>query len=503
MLAILSGCSAGNPFMSKAEDAMEEQNYDQALTSVDSALVQDSANVDAYLMRAQVLRQMADSTMSVEKYKELYARARDAEEAAIKFDPGARSEVEGQRTLTFAQQSRKGAEAFRRARQTSDTTDYRKAAVYFGGASATYPDSANVILNQAYAMLNMEQNRENGDMTGAAPVLERYIEKADAPQKNAYDILSALYLQNGQNEEAIDLLESAIDDLSQRSSYIQVGGSRGLNYTGEVQVNGSSRSVEGTTPDKVTIDSNGEVSATFQKEQEKGQLRVSLYYKGSTVADTLISTGTASLSVNLQDQAPLAQMEGRLLNAYNRAGETEKAMQAYREQIDQNPNNATYRYNYGSLLLQSDRFDDAIEQLQKAVDLEPGNVKAQYNLGAAYSNKARNVQDSLTVLNDSMSAISEAAMEENREPTAEEKEKVNELDSRIKELEQQKRDLFREAIPPLERARQMADSDGSFRQDACAALVTAYVQIEQTAKAQELEQCAGLNVQRQGENGGN
>ncbi|HKL89008.1 MAG TPA: hypothetical protein VJ884_08365, partial [Salinibacter sp.] len=122
---------------------------------------------------------------------------------------------------------------------------------------------------------------------------------------------------------------------------------------------------------------------------------------------------------------------------------------------------------------------------------------------AAYSNKARNVQDSLTVLNDSMSAISEAAMEENREPTAEEKEKVNELDSRIKELEQQKRDLFREAIPPLERARQMADSDGSFRQDACAALVTAYVQIEQTAKAQELEQCAGLNVQRQGENGGN
>jgi tetratricopeptide (TPR) repeat protein len=484
--------------MSEAENAMEEQNYEQALANVDSALAQDSANADAYLMRAQILRQMADSTMAPEKYEELYERSRVAEETAIKFDPGARSEVEGQRTLTFAQQSQKGAQAFRRARRTSDTTAYRQAAAHFGAASATYPDSANVILNQAYAMLNLAQNKQSGNMSEAIPVLERYIETTDQVQKNAYDILSALYLQNGRTEEAIDLLESAIDDLSQRPTYFQLGGSRGLTYSGTVQVDGSSRSVEGTTPDKVTIESEGEVSGTFQKKQEKGQLRVSIYYQGSAVADTLVSSGSASLSANLQEATPLAQMEGNLLNAYNQAGQTEKAMQAYREQIERNPNNVTYRYNYGSLLLQSDRFDDAIEQLQKAVELEPGNVKAQYNLGAAYSNKARGVQDSLTTLNDSLQSISQAAMEENREPTAEEKKLVNELDSKIKELETRKRDLFREAIPPLERARQMADSDGSFRQDACTALVTAYVQIEQTAKAQSLEDCAGLNVQQQG-----
>ena len=487
--------------MSEAEDAMEQQNYEQALTSVDSALVQDSANTDAYLMRAQILRQMADSTMAPERYAGLYQRARAAEETAIKFNPGARSEVEGQRTLTFAQQSQQGAKAFRRARRTSDTTAYRQAAAHFGAASATYPDSANVILNQAYAMLNLEQNKEGGDMGGAVPILERYLEQADEVQKNAYDILSALYLQNGQHEKAIDLLETAIDDLSQRPTHFQVGGSRGLNYTGTVEVDGSSRSVEGTTPDKVTIDSEGQVSGTFQKEQEKGQLRVSLYYKGTTVADTLVSTGSASLSANLQDSAPLAQMEGNLLNAYNQAGQTEKAMQAYQEQIERNPNNVTYRYNYGSLLLQSDRFDDAIEQLEKAVEIEPGNVKAQYNLGAAYSNKARGIQDSLTTFNDSLRSISQEAMEENREPTAEEKRMVNELDSKIKELEKRKRSLFREAIPPLERARQMSGPDGDFRQDACSALVTAYVQIEQVQKAQEYEQCAGLNVQQGGGNG--
>lgn len=488
--------------MNKAEDAMEQQNYEQALANVDSALTQDSANVDAYLMRAQVLRNMADTTMAPEKYSELYQRAREAEETAIKFDPGARSEVEGQRTLTFAQQSQQGAKVFRRARRTSEPTDYGQAAAHFGAAASTYPDSASVVLNQAYALLNMEQNKEDGDMSGAVPVLERYLEIADQPQKNAYDILSALYLQIGQTQEAVDLLEGAIDDLSQRSTYFQIGGSRGLEYTGKIQVDGTSRSVEGTTPDEVTIDSNGEVSGTFEKTQEKGQLRVSLYYQGATVADTLINSGSASISANLQEETPLAQMEGRLLNAYNQAGQTEKAMNAYQQQIERNPNNVTYRYNYGSLLLQSDRFDDAIEQLQKAVELEPGNVKAQYNLGAAYSNKARTVQDTLTTLNDSLRSISEAAMEENREPTAEEEEKVNELDSQITELEERKRELFRQAIPPLERARQMADSDGSFRQDACTALVTAYVQIEQTQKAQSLQECAGVELKRQGEQGG-
>ena len=55
-LFALSGCSAGNPNMSAAESAMEQQNYDRALANVDSALTQDSANVDAHMMKARILR---------------------------------------------------------------------------------------------------------------------------------------------------------------------------------------------------------------------------------------------------------------------------------------------------------------------------------------------------------------------------------------------------------------------------------------------------------------
>jgi tetratricopeptide (TPR) repeat protein len=490
--------------MSTAEDAMEQNNYDRALANVDSALVQDSANVDAYLMKAQVLRQKADSTMAPEKFKELHRRARQAEEQAIKFDPGVRSDVEGQRTLTYSQLSQKGAKAFRRARRTSDSTAYRQATAYFGGAAATYPDSSSILLNEAFARLNMAQSKQDGNLTAAIPTLERYVEIADEPQKNAYDILSALYLQEGEPEKAIDLLETARNDLSQRPTHFRLAGTRGLKYSGTVEAGGSSRSVSGTTPGRVTVEGDGTVSGTFTPEQQKGQLRVRLFYKGTAVRDTTIQSGEASMTVNLGEEAPLAQIEGRLLNAYNNAGQTKKAMAEYQEQIEKNPNNPTYRYNYGSMLLQADRFDEAIEQLKKAIELEPGNVKAQYNLGAAYSNKAREVQDSLTVLNDSMRAISQQAIEENREPTAEEKEKVNTLDENITELEEQKRSLFEEAIPPLERARQLSGPDGDFRQDACRALVTAYVQTEQVEKAQQYEDCAKMQVggQQGGQGGG-
>ncbi|MFB6248661.1 MAG: tetratricopeptide repeat protein [Salinibacter sp.] len=503
LLAALSGCSGGNPYMSTAEDAMEQQNYDRALANIDSALAQDSANVDAYLMRAQILRQRADSTMPPDKYKSLYRRAREAEEMAIKFDPGARSDVEGQRRLTYAQQSQRGAKAFRRGRRTSDSMAYRQAAAHFGAASATYPDSASVILNEAYARLNMAQSKQAGSMAGAIPILERYVETAEEPQKNAYDILSALYLQEGQTQKAIDLLETARQDLSQRPTHFRVGGSRGLKYSGTIETNGSSRSVSGTTPDRIPLDNaSGTVRGTFEKAQEKGQLRVQLFYRGTAVTDTTVSTGSATLSANLSQEAPLAQIEGRLLNAYNQAGETKKAMAEYREQIEENPENVTYRYNYGSMLLQAGRLDDAIEQLQRAVELEPGNVKAQYNLGAAYSNKARRIQDSIQTLNDSLRSISQQAVDENREPTAEEKRMVNKLDKQLKALEERKQKLFRKAIPPLERARQMAGNDSSFRQDACSALVTAYVQIEQVQKAQKYEKCAGMQIQQGGSGSG-
>ena len=499
-LMALSGCSAGNPNMSAAESAMEQGSYDRALANVDSAITQDSANVDAYMMKARILRQMADSTTPPNTYKDLYQQAREAEQKAIKFDPGQRSTVDNQRKLAYIEQYQKGADAFNRARRSNTKDQFMRAAAYFGAAGAIRPDSTGPVLNEAYARL--QAARLEGGEAGASemnkviPILERYIEKEDQPTKNAYTILVQLYRQNEQSEKAIDMAERAIEDLSNRPTHFRVSGTRGVKYNGTVGVGGSSRSVSGSAPDRIMLsNSEGTVSGSFWKQQggkrqAKGRLQVGLYLQGTEVGGGQATTpsDTISISEDLTGVTPLAELQNQRLNALNRSGQTKRAMQAYQEQIERNPENATYRYNYGSLLLNADRYDEAAEQLKKAVEIDPDDPKKQYNLGAAYLNKGVTLQDSLVTLRDSL-------MARDQTPTEEEQQMV-------KQLDEQRRQLFRTAIPPLERARQLSGPSGRYRQNACSALFQAYVQTEQTEKAEQVKDCAGQNVGNSG-NGGN
>lgn len=501
-LVALSGCSAGNPNMSAAEDAMEQENYERALANVDSAIVQDSANAEAYTMRARILRQMADSTTPPDEYKQRYEQARQAEEQAIKFDPSRRSDVESQRELAFIQEYQKGADAFNQAQKSSEKNDYLRAAAFFGAAGAIQPDSTGPILNEAYARLQAAR-LEGGDqgtqeMTEVIPILERYIEKADEPAKNAYTILAQLYRQDEQPEKALEVTEQALDDLANRPTHLRVQGTQGVEYTGTIEVDGSSRSVEGTVPDRIELSSDaGSVSGTFQKteggkRQSKGRLQVSLYTQGTQMANTQTTAlEEITISEDLSSATPLAELQNQRLNALNTTGNTEQAMEAYRQQIENNPENARYRYNYGSLLLNADRYDEAAEQLEKAAEFDPDDPKKQYNLGAAYLNKGVVMQDSLVSVRDSV-------MAKDRQPKEEEAQM-------IKSLDEQRLELFRKAIPPLERARQLSGPNGEYRQNACSALLQAYVQTEQTEKAEKVKQCAGASAggNSGGESGGN
>lgn len=494
-LAALTGCSAGNPYMSSAESAMQSQNYERALANVDTAITQDSANVEAYLMRARILRQMADSTTPPNRYKELYQRAREAEQMAIKFAPGRRSEVETQRRLAYIQEFQKGAQQFNRARKAQTRDAYQRAAAYFGAAGSIRPDSTGPVLNEAYARLNAAQLAEGEEMEQGMkeviPILERYLNMTEEPNKNAYTILTQLYLQEKRPRAVIELTKRAIDDLSNRPTYFRIAGANGLNYTGSVDVGGTSRSVKGTVPDRVQISaSDGMVSGSFQKSQPKGTMRVSLFYQGTQLGSDQITapSDTATVSHDLSGLTPLAQLQNYRLNALNQTGNTEEAMSLYQQQIEEHPENATYRYNYGSLLLNADRFEEAIPQLQKAVELDPDDPKKQYNLGAAYVNKGAVLQDSLVTLRDTVLA-------QNREPTEEES-------SRLTELNKSRMEFFTKAIPPLERARQLSGPGGQYYQDACSALFQAYVQTEQKEKADEVQKCMGQDMGEQGTGNG-
>jgi len=94
------------------------------------------------------------------------------------------------------------------------------------------------------------------------------------------------------------------------------------------------------------------------------------------------------------------------------------------------------------------------------------------------------LQDSLVSLRDSLVA-------QDQTPTAEEEEMVERLN-------EERRSLFEKSIPPLERARQLSGADGRYSQSACTALFQAYVQTEQTEKAQEVKECSAQTSQSNG-----
>lgn len=384
VLVVFAGCSGGNPNVGKAESALKQRDYESALASIETALQQDSTDTDAYLMRARVLRQMADSTMPPDEYKSLHRRAHEAEEQALAIDADLRSEVMDVRKRVYEREAGLGKLAYNRANKEENQDLYRRAVSYYGAAGIAQTDSAQAVLNEAFARLRIGQRK------AVIPVLAEYVERADTVSRTAYKLLGQLYISNGQSDRAVELLE------------------------------------EGTLA-----------------------------------------------------HPSARELQALRLNAYNRAGDMDEALDAYRKQIDQRPKNPTYRYNYGALLLEAERYDDAIEQLRTAVELHPEHVGSQYNLGAAYVNAALAQDDSIAAL-------------ENRERTETEADTTS-RDERIDTFVQTRDSLFNAAVPPLERARKMGDASGAVRRDACRALLVAYVQTNRPNKAAQVEGCTDFS----------
>jgi tetratricopeptide (TPR) repeat protein len=158
----------------------------------------------------------------------------------------------------------------------------------------------------------------------------------------------------------------------------------------------------------------------------------------------------------------------------------ERAVETAKAEADANPDNALHQYNYGSLLLESEDYDGAIERLGAAVVLDPTYVNALFNLGAAYQNKGVAVNDEVTVLDDKLR--NEADELSNDERTA--------LEEEMAKLAANRDSLFSLSVGPLETARTLTEEAGEDVTVICTALGQAYARTNQMEKATEAYACA-------------
>lgn len=178
-----------------------------------------------------------------------------------------------------------------------------------------------------------------------------------------------------------------------------------------------------------------------------------------------------------------AELQKDLLNAYQLAGQTDRAMEVYGEAVESDPQNKLFRYNYGSLLLSAERYDDAIEQLVAAIAIDSEYASAHYNLGAAYINKAVLVNEQLTALDDEYREKLDTLTQAEKDTRNQE----------MNDLADSRRALFAMAINPLDSARQLMAEVEEDPTDVCAALYQAYVQVNELDKAEGVSSCAGFD----------
>jgi tetratricopeptide (TPR) repeat protein len=94
--------------------------------------------------------------------------------------------------------------------------------------------------------------------------------------------------------------------------------------------------------------------------------------------------GIAVLEEGLKKYPENTDMLNYKTQSYIGANRIEEALNSAKAQEEKQPDNAVYHYNYGVLLLNVENYEQAEQQLLKAVEINPNYENAIYNLAVTY-----------------------------------------------------------------------------------------------------------------------
>ncbi len=164
-----------------------------------------------------------------------------------------------------------------------------------------------------------------------------------------YRNLAFAYLTTGKAEESIEPLKTLID-LEQAEE--------GYQYLGEVYY---------------TLGAN----------------KMSDYQNTKNVADSVkameyLESSITTLNDGLQKFPENSEMQIALTSSYIAANKIDVAIISAEKLVEKDPLNKVYRYNFGVLLLNVERYAEAETQLLKAIEIDPEYENAIYNIGVTY-----------------------------------------------------------------------------------------------------------------------
>lgn len=382
MAIIIISCGGeSNPLIKEAKDGIKAQNYDAALMSLEQALVQDSANADAYYYKGVVYSEMAQSNPNISDRKDSYSKMRANLVTAMDM-----YETQGIQSVESVEAQilidRKWSE------------EHNLGVKYATGDSTLAPvdnplDTAedhleNAVLINPDSLLSFEVLAEvyrlNSNTEKGIQIYEDLITMKDEPEAYDYDRLGALYLSLEQYNKAKEILIDGVELFPDSVSLVQKLADSYMKL--------------GENQESIEV-----IESLIERDPNNPQyhlvLGTQVYIMASEITDDIS---------NKYDEIFNLEREQR-----NLSGNAKKANQ---DKV------ASLRASIEDQSQRADQLiDRAVQELQKVIEVKPDNSNAYNTLGIIYQNKAAALFDkrNATADNDEAAKIDTQAKENLRE----------------------------------------------------------------------------------------
>lgn len=215
-------CETSDPFVNEVTLGIFTDDFESALQVTEDAITEDPNNYVAHYYKGVVLTAWADSFEDPSERRSYYERAREsfdtAEElmAQLEETPSELQELYDTVVGYWADEYNAGVNI-----QTDDslfnaTPDpFETSLKYFYNAATINPDSAMTYQVMASTYFKLE------DIDNAISSYEKALSLIDRPEIDDYEFIISLYLYDNRHEEALELSQEALELYPDQTSFVQ------------------------------------------------------------------------------------------------------------------------------------------------------------------------------------------------------------------------------------------------------------------------------------------
>ena len=372
---IISCGEETSPLIKEAQDGIKSQNYDAALTSLNQAILEDSANADAYYYKGVVYSEIATNNPVIDDRKDSYKKMRENLITANNMytAQGAKSlqSVESELLInrTWSNEHNLGIKY-----ATGDTTVTQVE----NPLDLSEDHLENAVIINPDSLLSIEVLAEiyriNSNFDKSIETFKLIISRKEMPDAFDYDRLGSLYLQSDRFEDANKILLEGTELYPDSVFLVQKLADSYMNL--------------GNNPESIKV-----IESLISREPKNPQYHLVLGTQVYNMANEINGDISTKYDEIFELERELRNLKG------NKKKEAEEKIKAYKSEIASQEARA------------NELTEKSVSELEIVIELQPDVARPYNTLGIIYQNKAASLFDkrNSTVDNDEAAKIDKEA----------------------------------------------------------------------------------------------